>query len=64
MPRKNEILNYRTEAAAMRARKRLLAKYPVHDCRVDVVSSTHWLYPFRYLIRITANGAQAYWSRR
>lgn len=65
MARKNEVLNYRTEQAAQRAMKRMLAKHPVHpDCKVDVVASPSWLYPFRYLIRLTGrDGSQAYWSR-
>lgn len=66
MTRKNEVLTYRTEQAATRAMRRLLVKYPVHpDCCVDVVSSPHWLYPFKYLIRVTGrDNRSAYWSRR
>jgi hypothetical protein len=58
------ILNYRTEGAARGSMKRLLKRYPVHaDCTVDVVASTHWQFPFRYLIRITGkDGRIAYWS--
>lgn len=65
MARKNEILNYRTEAGARRAMRRLMKKYPVHpDCRVEVVPSTHWCYPFRYLIQLTGrDGRTAFWSR-
>ena len=38
---------------------------PVHpECRVEVVNSTHWLYPFRYLIQVTgSDGRSGYWSR-
>jgi hypothetical protein len=65
MARKNEVLSYRTEQAANRAMRRLLAQHPVHpDCKVDVVSSPSWLYPFRYLIRVTGHdNRSAYWSR-
>lgn len=58
------ILTYRTEAAAQRAMKRLTAKYPVHpDCHVAVVQSTHWQFPFRYLIAVTGrDNRTAYWS--
>ncbi len=65
MPRKNEVLSYRTEVGATRAMRRFLKRYPVHpDCRVEVVWSTNWLYPFRYLIRVTGrDGATGYWSR-
>lgn len=58
------ILNYRTEGAARGAMKRLLKRYPIHpDCKVDIVSSPSWLYPFRYLIRVTGrDGCAAYWS--
>lgn len=66
MTRKNEILTYRTEQAATRAMRRILKLYPVHvDCKVEVVSSPHWLYPWRYLIRITGKDNNfAYMSRR
>ena len=65
MPRKHEILHYRTEVGAKRAMRRLLKRYPVHPgCKVDVVSSPTWLYPFFYLIRVTGrDGGIAYWSR-
>ncbi len=65
MTRKNEILAYRTERAAKASMTRLLKKHPVHpDCKVAVVSSDHWAYPFMYLIRVTGkDGASAYWSR-
>ena len=65
MARKNEILAYRTEKAAKTAMTRLLKRYPVHpDCKVEVVPSTHWLYPFMYLIQVTGrDGASSYWSR-
>lgn len=58
------VLNYRTESAARGAMKRLLKRYPVHtDCRVDIVLSPHWQFPFRYLIRMTGkDGSVAYWS--
>lgn len=64
MARKNEILTYRTEAAAKRAIKRLTKRYPVHtDCQVEAVISTHWQYPFRWLISVTGrDGRTAYWS--
>lgn len=60
----HRVLTYRTERTAARAMRRLLKRYPVHpDCRVDVVASTHWLYPFRYLIRVTGrDGRTGYWS--
>jgi len=58
------VLNYRTEKQAKGMMKRLLRKYPVHaDCKVDVVSSPSWMFPFRYLIRVTGkDGRSAYWS--
>lgn len=58
------VLTYRTEGAAKSAMKRLLKRYPVHaDCKVDVVYSPSWMFPFRYLIRVTGrDGAVAYWS--
>ena len=60
----HRVLNYRTESDAKGALKRLMKKYPVHaDCKVDVVASSHWQYPFRYLIRLTGkDGNVAYWS--
>ena len=65
MTRKNEILSYQTYQGATLAMRRLLRRYPVHsDCRVEVVSSPHWLYPFRYLIMLTGrDNKSAYWSR-
>lgn len=58
------VLNYRTEGQARGAMKRLLKRYPVHpDCKVDVVASPHWQFPFRYLIRVTGkDGKFSYWS--
>lgn len=60
----HRILNYRTERAARAAMTRLLKRYPVHpDCKVDVVSSPSWLFPFRYLIRVTGrDNSVSYWS--
>jgi hypothetical protein len=69
MARRNEILHYRNEAAATRAMRRVMRKYEQQHgrpvaCKVDVVSSTHWAYPFEYLIRCTGNdGSVSYWSR-
>jgi len=69
MARKNEILAYRTQAAAERAMRRVMRKYELQHgrpvaCKVDVVPSTHWAYPFQYLIRLTgSDGSIAYWSR-
>jgi late competence protein required for DNA uptake (superfamily II DNA/RNA helicase) len=65
MTRKNQVLNYRTERSAVLAMRRLLKRYPVHpDCKVDVVQSPSWLYPFMYLIRVTGrDGSSGYWSR-
>lgn len=58
------VLNYRTEGAARGAMRRLLKRHPVHpDCQVAVVASTHWMFPFRYLIQVTGrDGRVAYWS--
>lgn len=58
------VLNYRSEGAARGAMKRLLKRYPVHpDCKVDVVFSPHWMFPFRYLIQVTGkDGRISYWS--
>jgi hypothetical protein len=58
------VLHYRSEKAAKRSMKRLVKKYPPHpDCRIEVVSSPHWQYPFEYLIRLTGrDGCSAYWS--
>lgn len=60
----HRILNYRTENAARGAMKRLLKRYPVHpDCRVEIVFSPSWLFPFRYLIRVTGrDNSFSYWS--
>lgn len=69
MARKNEILAYRTEVAAKRSMTRLLKRYATQHgrpvaCAIDVVSSTHWAYPFMYLIRCTGtDGSVSYWSR-
>jgi len=69
MTRRNEILHYRTEASATRAMRRVMRQYETTHgrpvaCRVDVVSSTHWAYPFQYLIRLTGtDGSVSYWSR-
>jgi hypothetical protein len=59
------VLNYSTERAAQAAIKRLLKRYPVDaGCRVEAVSSPHWLYPFRWLIAMTAlDGHTYYWTR-
>jgi hypothetical protein len=61
-----QVLNYRTEGAARGAMKRLLKRYPVHaDCKVSVVQSPHWQFPFRYLIQVKGrDGAKAYWSAK
>jgi hypothetical protein len=60
------ILTYSTEQKAQAAIKRLLKKYPVHpDCTVEAVASTHWQYPFKFLIRVTGkDNSQAYWSAK
>lgn len=66
----HRVLTYRDEKSAKRALKRHLKNYEkrhgcqIHpDCRCEVVSSPSWLYPFKYLIRMTApDGSQAYWS--
>lgn len=65
MTKRYQALNYSNEKSAHRAMKRLLKRYPVHpDCKVEVVASTEWHYPRRYLIRVTGrDGCTAYWSR-
>ena len=59
------VLNYRTEGAARGALKRLAKKYPrvYPNCKVDIVQSPHWQFPFRYLIQVTGiDGRVSYWS--
>lgn len=65
MAKRNQILNYSTEKSARRAMARQIAKYPPHpDCKVEVVASTNWLYPWRWLIQVTGrDGSTAYWSK-
>ncbi len=65
MAKRHAVLNYRTEASAHRAMVRLLKKYPVHpDCKVSVVQSTEWQFPFRYLIQVAGrDGRTGYWSK-
>lgn len=63
---RRRVLNYATEGRARGAMKRLLARYPINPaCKVDVVSSPSWLFPFRYLISVTgSDGRVAYWSAK
>ena len=59
------VLNYRTEGAAQGALKRLVKRYPhvYPNCKLAVVSSPHWQFPFRYLIQVTGiDGRVSYWS--
>lgn len=61
----HKVLSYRTENTAKRAMARLLKRHPVHgDCKVRVVYSPSWLFPFRYLIEVRGiDGRISYWSR-
>lgn len=59
------ILNYRTEGAAQGALKRLVKRYPhvYPNCKLAIVYSPSWLFPWRYLIQVTGiDGRVSYWS--
>jgi len=58
------VLNYRTEADARRALTRLRKRWPdaYASCKVEIVHSCDWRFPFVYLIQVTTKaGGIGYW---